>query len=130
MNNVPEINMDNLMKTPGFNIFDFMNCFYVFDKPSSDLDDEQRKLRIKCINLAIQIVSEDKVPLKNMNPNSKNPDYMKNLILRQLQLNLQEASCIKSDKKDKMDMYLWSFLIIILIIVVSSLMYHYYYKKL
>ena len=129
MDNVPKVDMDVLMKTPGFNLFDFMNCFYMFDKPSSELNEEQRKLRIKCINMAIQIVSEDKVPLKNMNPDSKNPDYMKKMILRQLQLNLKEASCVKDKEDKKMDMYLVSFLVIIFIIVISGLMYHYYYKK-
>lgn len=130
---IPEVDsnkiMEKLIETPGFNLFDFMNCFTLFDKPSSELNDEQRKLRIKCISMAIQIISDDKIPLKNMNPDAKNPNYMKNMILRQLRLNLQEASCIKQDKDSKIDMYLWSFLAIIVIIVVSGLAYHYYYKK-
>jgi len=104
---------------------DAFNFIKSLDKPSIDLTIKEIDNRIKYLHLIIKFVREENMQLYQ--PTNLDPNFVKNVLLRQLYLNLKEAKDAKYEKED------WIvgkiLLLLLLLSIIGYLCYYLYTNK-
>ena len=105
-----------------FNLPDALKVVMSFDKPACDLDKNLLELRAKYVKLIIELVKKDTFPLNEQQYVNLPPNFIKNVILRQLHLNLKE--CKECEAKEEYgSVILIAILMVVLLIAVCFLLF-------